>query len=105
MVNQDAIIANLQARMDTVERDTERIQAQMNTLSSAMSDSALENEKMSGEIRWIRQTLEGMAQKKIRAVDVAMVIGGLIIGTISAYTSIQMVELTKAMMAISQAVN
>lgn len=100
MVNQDAIIANLQARMDTVERDNERIRTQMDALSSSMSESALENEKMSGEIRWIRQTLENMSARKVRGMDVVFAVGGLIIGGISAFTSIQMVQLTKVMMAL-----
>lgn len=96
-------IADLQARMKIVESETNRIRAQIDALEIASSDALLKTSGISTEIRWIRETLENMAVKKIRAVEVALAIGGIIIGIITAYTSIQMVQLTKAMMEISRA--
>jgi septal ring factor EnvC (AmiA/AmiB activator) len=102
MGNEEKEIASLQARMNSVEKDIEEIKDEQMKTRDELKKSAKESTEMAGEIKVIKGMLEDMSKRKMRGVDVAIALGVLISGSIGAYASIRMIELTKIMVELSK---
>lgn len=97
-----AMISKLESRMDSVEGEIKLIREDQNKLREDIHDAALENVDMSGKIRNIESILIDMSKKRMRTIDIVILIVGLAIGATSAYAAVQNNQLTKVMVKISQ---
>jgi septal ring factor EnvC (AmiA/AmiB activator) len=97
-------IADLQARMKTVESKIIDIESEQKTIRSKIECIHIEEGRMGEKLDTIKRTLEEMASKKIRGVDVAIAVGVLFSSGISAYAAVRMIELTKVMIDISKTI-
>jgi hypothetical protein len=98
-------VASLEARVKTIENDFAEIKDEQSKLRDCIHGAELESSKMGGKITNIENILVEMAKKKMRTVDVAILIIGLAIGATSAYAAIQNNQLTRVMVQISQELN
>jgi hypothetical protein len=95
-------IAVLKNKLEYIEKtiaDIKRIQEGHEKL---IQDSAKEGIKMFEQIETIKGILEDMAKRRIRFVDVAIALGVLAVGIISAYSAIQANQVSRELLELTK---
>jgi hypothetical protein len=87
------------ARLD---KEIAEIKDEQRRLRGDIQTTCLENNSMSSEIRWIRETLTNMAAKKITGFNIVVTILLVLIGIGTLFGQIQNNQIQKEMVRIAQ---
>jgi hypothetical protein len=93
-------IASLETRVLALDNSRAEIKAGQDAMQERIETSCLETNTMRSEIKWIREKLEEMTRRKIRSVDLIILIVGIGIAGVSAYATLQNTQLTRTLVQI-----
>jgi hypothetical protein len=98
-----AAIANLRARVDTLERDISDIKAEQVRYRDRAEEAVLGQKDLATSIELLSRNIaehlrlhEGNNVRKFRAIDVILALGMLLTSAISAYGAVAMIAVSKA---------
>lgn len=98
-------IAKLEEQAKQFDCDIQELKEAYQRVRNDIHASELESSKMSGKIVNIENILLDMAKRKLRMVDIVILVIGLAIGATSAYAAIQNNNLTRVMIQIEKGIN
>ena len=93
-------IASLESRVSALDNDIADIKAGQDAMQERIESTCLENNTMGLEIKWIREKLKEMTHKKMRSIDLVIIIIGIGIAGVSAYATVQNTQLTQTLVQI-----
>jgi hypothetical protein len=95
-------LTQLKTKLEYVEKDIAAMKKIQEEHGKLIQESAKEGVKMFEQIDTIKGMLEDIAKRRIRFVDVAIALGVLAVGIISAYSAIQANQVSRELLELTK---